>query len=81
MDVDYHELPLRQDQIVFVDTKEMVNLTLRFLIVKYYLPRLTQTFEFVNGSDSAKEHGIFFKCLHETAGEPKPVLTLPNLNY
>jgi hypothetical protein len=35
MDVDYHELPLRQDQIVFVDTKEMVNLTFRFLFVKY----------------------------------------------
>ncbi len=37
MDVDYHELPLTQDQIVFVDTKEMVNLTLRFPITKYYL--------------------------------------------
>ena len=56
MDVDYHELPLRQDQIVFVDTKEMVNLTLRFLIVKDYFPRLTQTFEFVISSNSAKEH-------------------------
>jgi hypothetical protein len=59
MDVDYHELPLTQDQIVFVDTKEMVNPTLRFLIVKYYLPRLSQTFEFVIGSNSSKEHGFF----------------------